>query len=34
MDREELEKIKLLSRNATDEILRLQEEIKEYKSGA
>ena len=34
MDREDLEKIKQLSANATKEITRLQEEISRYKSGA
>lgn len=34
MDREELEKIERLSKNATEEIFRLQEEIRSYKSGA
>ncbi len=34
MDREELEKIKLLSDNVTEEIQKLQEEILNYKSGA
>ena len=34
MDREELEKIRRLSENATGEIARLQAEISRYKSGA
>ena len=34
MDREELEKIRRLSENVTEGIQELQEEIKNYKSGA